>query len=66
MTLTAPCELHLASTMREPETGRNVGWLPHERRLAISHIAHIIRNDGKSFSIKGYRAAPPKSRPLTG
>jgi hypothetical protein len=47
MTLTAPCELHLASTMREPETGRNVGWLPHERRLAISHIAHIIRNDGK-------------------
>jgi cytochrome c peroxidase len=26
-------------------TGRNFGWLPDEGRLAIAHIAHVIRED---------------------
>jgi hypothetical protein len=44
--------LHFDGEFTSPEelvigtfTGRNFGWLPHERRRAIRHIAHIIRHD---------------------
>lgn len=30
-------------------TGRNFGWLPAEERVAIAHIAFIIRNDDGMF-----------------
>jgi cytochrome c peroxidase len=26
-------------------TGRNFGWLPEEERIAVAHIAHVIRED---------------------
>ncbi len=29
-------------------TGRNYGWLPDERALAVAHIANVIRNDDGS------------------
>lgn len=31
-------------------TGRNFGWLPGERALAIQHMAKILRDDDGSFS----------------
>jgi hypothetical protein len=30
-------------------TGRNFGWLPGERSLAIAHIARVVRGDDGSF-----------------
>jgi cytochrome c peroxidase len=35
----------LEDLVKETLTGRNFGWLPHERAQAIAHIAHIIRHD---------------------
>ena len=31
--------------VRATFTGRNFGWLPHEEKIAIKHIARIIRED---------------------
>lgn len=42
-------------------TGRNYGWLPHERDQAVAHIAHIIRHDdGQSFLGSEFGGAYPQ------
>jgi cytochrome c peroxidase len=48
----APVLLHYDGEFTTPEdltiasfTGRNFGWLPNEARLAIKHIARVIRED---------------------
>lgn len=47
--------LHFDGEFTTPEalvkatlTGRNYGWLPDERALAVAHIANVIRNDDGS------------------
>jgi hypothetical protein len=47
--------LHADGEFQTPEalvkatlTGRNYGWLPDERALAVAHIANVIRNDDGS------------------
>ena len=32
-------------------TGRNFGWLPGERQLAIDHIAQVVKGDDGSFNL---------------
>jgi hypothetical protein len=32
-------------------TGRNFGWLPGERNLAIAHIARVVKGDDGSFGL---------------
>ena len=32
-------------------TGRNFGWLPGERNLAIAHIARVVKGDDGSFDL---------------
>ena len=32
-------------------TGRNYGWLPGERQMAIAHIARVVRGDNGSFNL---------------
>jgi cytochrome c peroxidase len=48
----APVLLHFDGEFVTPEdltiasfTGRNFGWLPEEERLAVAHIARVIRED---------------------
>ncbi len=38
----------MASLVRGTLTGRNYGWLPHERKRAVAHIARVIRADDGS------------------
>lgn len=47
--------LHYDGEFTSPEdlvvdglTGRNLGWLPKERAVAVAHIAHVIREDDGS------------------
>jgi cytochrome c peroxidase len=48
----APVLLHFDGEFATPEdltiasfTGRNFGWLPEEERIAVAHIARVIRED---------------------
>ena len=40
-------------------TGRNFGWLPGEARVAVAHIAHVVRDDdGQGDLARQYASLP--------
>lgn len=41
-------------------TGRNYGWLSHEKEIAKRHIAKVIRNDDGSLQLFDHMAVPYK------
>lgn len=55
-----------ADLVRDTFTGRNFGWLPGERRLAIAHIARIIRQDDGNGDLAKEFGGFPYSVVLTG
>jgi cytochrome c peroxidase len=47
-------------------TGRNFGWLPEERELALRHIAHVIRSDDGRGPLAGEFGGHPYRRVFGG
>ena len=47
-------------------TGRNLGWLPHEREVAAGHICNVIRNDDGTGELAERYAGLPYSEVFSG
>jgi hypothetical protein len=55
-----------ADLVQDTFSGRNFGWLPGERALAIAHLARIIREDNGSGPLAQEFGSLPYSVVLTG
>lgn len=55
-----------AALVQDTFSGRNFGWLPGERALAIAHLARIIKEDDGSGSLAQEFGGLPYSVVLTG
>jgi cytochrome c peroxidase len=55
-----------ADLVKDTFSGRNFGWLPGERELAIAHLARVIREDNGSGSLAQEFGGLPYSIVLTG
>jgi hypothetical protein len=52
--------------VRDTLTGRNLGWLPDERALAVTHIARVVREDDGNGDLAAEFGALPYSVALAG